>query len=184
MIDGWPTRQQRELWEIERFIEHYRHLTGSQLTVVSRGEKPDFVVKDARTGEELGVELTSVYTTDDEVPTEHIPPGDGELPFSQKRVGRYQARLVEAIMGKAERARKTYDSCRPLILSVYANGHDSIFVDWEDFLGQLHAQIRSIHPFKRVLFWPLPVPMPENKDSPLHDKAVFWAPSHKQDRHQ
>jgi hypothetical protein len=134
-------------------------------------------VRDSRTGDEFGVELTSVYVTDSEVPYEHLPPGDRWLPFSQTRVQIYGGRLVEAVLSKVRKATTSYDTTRPLLLSVYANGHDSIYVDWDNFLQGLRARIRSIDPFKEVLFWPLPGAMPERDDAPIAERAALWKPA-------
>jgi hypothetical protein len=59
---NWPDKNGREAFEIDGFIEAYARLPGSlQLTVVARGEKPDFIVEDSGTKIEVGVELTVVY---------------------------------------------------------------------------------------------------------------------------
>jgi hypothetical protein len=176
-LSVWPTKPQREQYEMDQFIYHYGCLTGRELQVLSRGEQPDYVVRDPRAGDEFGVELTSVYVTDSEVPHEHLPPGDKWLHFSQTRVQAYEARLVEAILSKTKKAKTAYDMTRPLLLSVYANGHDSIYVDWDSFLQALCARIKSVDPFREVLFWPLPGAMPERDDAPIAERAALWKPT-------
>lgn len=176
MIPTWPPRTHREQYEIDQFVHQYCRLTGRHLQIISRAEKPDFIVRDCLTGEELGVELTSVYVTDTEVPDEHLVPGDRWLPYSRERVHLYEERLTQAILSKISKAKTGYDITRRLLLSVYANGHDSIYVDWSNFLGQLRSQIRSIDPFEGILFWPLPAPFPERDDAPIGEEAILWKP--------
>lgn len=176
-LSAWPIRPQREQYEIDQFVYHYGCLTGRQLQVISRRERPDYIVKDSWTTEEFGIELTSVYATDTEVPDEHLSIGDSWLHYSKERVQVYEERLVKAILSKVKKATTSYDITRPLLLSVYANGHDSIYMDWDNFLQGLRARIRSIDPFKEVLFWPLPGAMPERDDAPIAEKAAVWKPA-------
>ena len=73
----WPDRNGREAFEIAGFIEAYTRLPDSpQLLIVSKGDKPDFVVRDAKTSQQFGVELTAVYINDRSVPDVHIVDGD------------------------------------------------------------------------------------------------------------
>ena len=59
MMTRWPNREEREAFEITGFIEAYSRLPGSvQLEVVKTGDKPDYIVRDPRTRQEYGVELT------------------------------------------------------------------------------------------------------------------------------
>ncbi len=44
--------------ELEYFIDAYKYVTGEELIIVSRGEKPDFICE--RTGCQIGVELNRI----------------------------------------------------------------------------------------------------------------------------
>src|SRR5690606_941387 len=84
----WPNRDEREKFEIDGPIEAYERLPESRrLAIVSKGEKPDWIVADIVTGEEIGVELTSVYLDDRSVPDKHMNWGDNEqtrhIPYSK-----------------------------------------------------------------------------------------------------
>lgn len=60
MTHPWPNRDDRERWEVEEFIRLDKQLRGSSLEIVSKGERPDWVLRNQDTGSCVGVELTSV----------------------------------------------------------------------------------------------------------------------------
>jgi hypothetical protein len=66
---NWPNKGEREKYEIEKFIESYKP---RNFEIIKKDECPDYIVRDIKTGELFGVELTSVYLTDRSVPDEHI----------------------------------------------------------------------------------------------------------------
>ncbi len=73
-IVNWSDKGEREDYEINSFIEHYARLpAGRELEIVEKRERPDYFVRDKRTNEHFGVELTSAYLSDSAVPDEHIP---------------------------------------------------------------------------------------------------------------
>ena len=91
---SWPKKNEREEFEINKFIEAYARLPGSpSLAVVSKREKPDYLVKDGA-GVEIGVELTSVYIDDRSVPDVHMQdePGIVEIPYSKEMLAAYGKR--------------------------------------------------------------------------------------------
>lgn len=47
-----------EEYELEYFIDAYKYVTGEELTIVSRSEKPDFICE--RNGQQIGVELNKI----------------------------------------------------------------------------------------------------------------------------
>ena len=70
---NWPNKAQRENYEINGFIEAYSRLPESRkFEIVLKGDKPDYILKDAKTGDEYGVEVTSVYQNDRSVPDAHM----------------------------------------------------------------------------------------------------------------
>lgn len=161
----WPSKSDRETFEIAGFIDAYARLPEKRcLTVVSRGEKPDYVVRCNGDGQEFGVELTSVYLSDRSVPDEHIPglagpPGIVDLPFIRADHERYKLRLVEAVQEKTKKARSGYNTSRPLILSVYASEYTSLFLMREELetLVKAHEPVfDTMAPFSEVVFWSLP----------------------------
>jgi hypothetical protein len=155
----WPDKAQREQWEIQGFLRAYEKLTNRRtLEIVSRGDRPDYVVVDRTTGAEFGVELTSTYLDDRSVPDTHkvLHSGPVHIPFDQRELDRYKQRLVDTVKTKVQQARRGYDASRPLILSVYVNEYISIYLkrnDWEEINEELFDEMS---PFVEVVFWNLP----------------------------
>lgn len=158
----WPKKDNREELEIAGFIAAYRRLADAvPLEVVRKGEKPDYVVRDIRTGQEYGVELTSVYIDDRSVPDSHMhddldpvwmPPDEAELE-------RYCTRLVGAIRDKICKARKGYDCSRPLILAIYVNEYISMYLPASEVQGLVRRHdslFEAMAPFSQIVFWNLP----------------------------
>lgn len=161
----WPDRDGREAFEIAGFIESYARLPGSpQLSIVSKGDKPDFVVREVTSGKAFGIELTAVYIDDRSVPDVHMVNGDPpeeliEIPYDRKQLYKYQLRLISAIQDKIKKARHGYDFTHPLILAIYVNEYIGIYID-EAELDALVARHKSLFdsmtPFSEVVFWSLP----------------------------
>ncbi len=160
----WPDKDEREDYEINSFINHYVRLpTGRELEIVEKRERPDYFVRDKRTHEHFGVELTSAYLSDSAVPDEHIPVlnavGIGEgIDFDRSEIDEYKRRLIEKIRDKAEKARTGYDLTHPLILSFYINEYRAIFMDrreWERVVKDYEDVFDSMAPFAEVVFWNL-----------------------------
>ena len=157
---SWPDKLDREQFEIDGFIEAYARLPGSpRLTVVARGERPDFVVRDSDTKSEYGVELTSVYLDDKSVPLVHkTSTGRTDIPFDRERLEKYESRLISAIAEKVRKAREGYDATRPLILAIYVNEYIPIYLgrnELEAMVQRNEAEFDAIAPFSEVIFWNL-----------------------------
>ena len=161
----WPDRNGREAFEIAGFIEAYTRLPDSpQLLIVSKGDKPDFVVRDAKTSQQFGVELTAVYINDRSVPDVHMVDGDPphepvEVPYLPEEFERYQARLISSIQDKIEKARRGYDLTRPLILAIYVNEYIGIYLgqpELDALVSRHESFFDHMAPFNEVVFWNLP----------------------------
>jgi hypothetical protein len=161
-MTGWPKKAERERLEIAGFIAAYARLPGSrQFEVVTKSEMPDYVVKDVRTGEEYGVELTSVYLDDRSVPDSHMQDEDGPawIPDDERTLERYRNRRAAAIIDKICKARKGYDRARPLILAIYVNEYISIYLcepELQEFVRRYDGLFKAMTPFSEVVFWNLP----------------------------
>jgi hypothetical protein len=74
MVQDWPNKKEREEFEINKFVKFYEP-GGRSFKVVRRGDShfagPDYIVQDAKTGENFGVELVSVYLGNRSVPDVH-----------------------------------------------------------------------------------------------------------------
>jgi len=159
----WPDKASREDFEIDGFIKAYAKLCGSpKLSIVQKGEKPDFVVKEPGSGKEFGVELTSVYSNDRSVPDVHmvdVPAGElVDIPYDKQELQAYEARLISAIADKIRKARSGYETSRPLILSVYVNEYVSIYIgkaELDDLVSRHQSFFDAMAPFAEVVFWNL-----------------------------
>ena len=163
---GWPDKATGETWQIEQFIDNYRRFPSERdFEIVTKRENPDWIVRDKRTGERFGVELTSPYLDDRSVPDEHIPDGKGleEIPFDAEKLRKYIVRLVQAVQAKVRKAQKGYDTSAPLILSVWVNEYISLHLR-RHHLEQMVRENREVFyhmsPFVEIIFWDLP-----NKDA-------------------
>lgn len=163
-MSQWPTREEREVREIEGFIQNYCRLKhGRKFEIVEKQEKPDYIVKDVMTGEHFGVELTSVYLSDRSVPDEHIPAMQRKgvtagNSYNEEEIKQYEIRIMEAIQSKVSKARKGYNTTYPLILSIYVNEYRAIFMDTDDwkYLVERNKSIFDIvGPFNEIVFWSL-----------------------------
>ncbi len=157
----WPSKEERESFEIDRFIDAYVKLPdGIRFKVISKGERPDYTVVDSDTGNEYGLELTSVYSNDRSVPESHIPGHEGpvDIPYNEQKLEEYKHRIIEKIKEKALKAHKHYDTSRPLILALYINEYISIYLDnadLESFLFSHEGLLDLIRPFQEVALWNL-----------------------------
>lgn len=160
----WPDREGRENCEIAGFVEAYARLRGSpRLSIVSKGDKPDFVVREATTGREFGVELTAVYIDNRSVPDVHMADGDPPeepvgTPYDKEQLERYQGRLISAIQDKIKKARRGYDLTRPLILAIYVNEYIGIYLgqpELEALVSRNESFFDDMAPFSEVVFWSL-----------------------------
>ena len=161
----WPGRNARESFEISGFVEAYTRLPGSRhLSIISKGDKPDYVVQVVSTGQELGVELTAVYMDDRSVPDVHMIDGDPpeglvEIPYNKEQLAKYEARLISAIRDKIGKARRCYDTSRPLILAIYVNEYVGIYLrkpELDSIVARHELFFNDMAPFSEVVFWALP----------------------------
>lgn len=161
LIMKWPKKTERESFEISGFIEAYTHLPEARtFEVLSKGETPDYVVKDTRSGEEYGIELTSVYHNDRSVPDVHMKDIKGvvDIPYNNDEIERYTKRLVSAVVEKICKARKGYDSTRPLILAIYVNEYIAIYLgktEFEQIVHRYEGLFDAVAPFTEIVFWNL-----------------------------
>jgi len=162
---NWPDKKTRERFEIRGFNRAYARLPEKRkFRVKSRGERPDRVVRCVESGDEYGVELTSVYLTDRSVPDDHIPsreglPGHECLPFRREELEQYKLRLLQAIERKVRKARSGYDLSRPLILSIYINEYISIYLrqdELERWVKANESVFDGMYPFSEIVLWCLP----------------------------
>ncbi len=160
MCIAWPDKEEREEFEISGFVRTYTRVSGtSPFEVLERREKPDFVVGRVG-GEQIGVELTSVYLDDRSVPDKHKKDFDGLVPidFDPAELEAYERRLVSAIEAKVEKARTGYDLSRSLVLSIYINEYIAIYLGQNDLEALVRRNERvfdSIHPFAEIFIWNL-----------------------------
>lgn len=158
----WPKKADREELEIAGFIAAYRRLPEVQeLAVVAKGEMPDYILRDVHTGQEYGVELTSVYMDDRSVPDLHMRGEEGPVPMpdNEEEFERYRTRLVGAIIDKICKARKGYDRTRPLILAIYINEYISMYLreaELKQLTDRYDGVFEAMAPFIEILFWNLP----------------------------
>lgn len=158
----WPDKDDREIFEINGFILAYTQLNPHlNLTIETKRECPDYIIRDKTTDMRFGVELTSVYIDDRSVPDVHKKPITGvtDIPYDPLQITIYQGRLLEAINTKISKAKKGYDICFPLILSVYVNEYICIYTekdDWENLVKNNEKIFDSINPFSEIVLWNLP----------------------------
>lgn len=158
----WPDKDAREIFEISGFIKAYTCLPGSPtFSIISKGDKPDFVVRERKTGEEFGVELTAVYLDDRSVPDMHMVDSDSprDIPYDKEKMERYEERLISAISNKIKKARFGYDLSRPLILAIYVNEYIGIYLgpsELDSLVSRNQSFFDAMAPFHEVVFWSLP----------------------------
>ncbi len=158
----WPDKKTREDLEVEGYIMAQKVLPhGRNLVIETKGERPDYILKDIDRGERLGVELTSVYLDAQSVPQKHrkVHQGPEPIPFDRSEIELYKSHLVDAVREKIKKAQSGYDISYPLVLSVYVNEYCSIYIEREEMekLVADNSQLfDSMAPFCEVVFWNLP----------------------------
>ena len=156
----FPNKEERENWEVDAFIRSWGEsdpaVDSGDLECVRRGEKPDRIVRNRRTGDEYGVELTSVYLHDRSVIDDHQMLKSQTRPWwlwSDEAVDAYLGRIAEKVEEKVDKARG-YDRQHELVLAMYLNERilrDDFEERLQDFTRR-HSAFRSIAPFKRIVF--------------------------------
>ena len=157
---NWPSKRDREVEEINGFIESYKRLKhGRNLRVIEEREKPDRIVQDTETGEIFGIELTSEYIDNKSVPAKHKSNNYGYITDDQQKIDAYEKKILKRINEKVKKAREGYLLKCPLILSFYVNEYESIYMNeeyWRSFAKRNDNFFDSIDPFLEVVFWSLP----------------------------
>ncbi len=159
---NWPNKHEREGYEIQAFIDHYKRLPSRiEFVVIEKREKPDYFVKNKNMNEYFGVELTSVYLADTSVRDEHIPTLNDKgtpIPFSRDEIEEYKSRIISAITEKIQKASTSYDTRYPLILSIFINEYRAIFMDrkeWSALVKGNQTVFNAMSPFTQIFFWGL-----------------------------
>ena len=158
----WPSKTERQQWEVRGFLDVYRRLPhGLDLKVVEERDKPDFFVQEVGGNRRFGVEVTSVYLDDRSVPDAHMNDSFDwlNLEYDREQLELYERRLAQAVGEKVAVAKREYDTRYPLLLSVYVNEYISKFITKERWykLQQDHGVwLENTAPFMEVLFWNLP----------------------------
>ena len=82
-----------------------------------------------------------------------------EIPDDPKVIENYEKRIIERIKKKVSKAREGYDLSYPLILSIYLNEYESIYMDeeyWRELAIRYDKFFDNIEPYEECVFWPLP----------------------------
>ncbi len=157
----WPNKNDREDFEINGFINACAMVPEArQFKLISKGERPDYIVEESITGGKYGIELTSIYLDDRSVPDIHKPDLEGavDIFFDKCQIHQYTERLIAAVMDKICKARNGYDTSRPLILSIYVNEYIAIYLkksDLETFVSRYESVFDAMAPFTEIVFWNL-----------------------------
>lgn len=158
----WPSKSERESFEIEGFIKAYARLPQPiRFSVVSAGPPPgssgpDFIVIESAQQKRYGVELASVYLSDRSVPDVHMR-DDANVNRRDRRdaIAAYERQIVDAVITKVQKAEE-YDCSHPLILGIHLNEYLSIY-QREDDIKNLVSQHQSVFdamvPFCEIMFW-------------------------------
>ncbi|HEV7506501.1 MAG TPA: hypothetical protein VGS07_16490 [Thermoanaerobaculia bacterium] len=158
----WPSKTERERWEIGEFLDIYRRLPhGLDLELMEERDKPDFFVQEVGGNRRFGVEVTSVYLNDRSVPDAHMNDSFDwlNLQCDREQLELYESRLAQAVGEKVALAKREYDTRYPLLLSVYVNEYISKFITkdrWYKFRQDHNVLLGNTDPFIEVLFWNLP----------------------------
>lgn len=161
MKPQWPKKPEKEQFEISKFISAYADLpNGRSFVVYSKQETPDYFLKDSKSGEICGIELTSVYLDNRSVPDLHMKPTYGweEIPDDPTAIENHNLRLIETVKTKVQKARKHYDTSHRLILAVYINEYISIYMennDWTELVNINESVFDDIDPFSEIVLWNL-----------------------------
>jgi hypothetical protein len=143
-------------------VRAYQRLPhGRKLEVVSKGERPDYIVIDRATDEEFGVELSSVYIDDRSVPDEHmVRHGRSvDVPLDQAALDNTEGDSLTRSELRCIRHGKGMTLLNLLILSVYVNEYISIYLEvseFDDLTRSNEDLFDEMTPLVEIVFWPLP----------------------------
>ncbi|MFH2063757.1 MAG: hypothetical protein ABIK15_00995 [Pseudomonadota bacterium] len=156
----WPAKKEREGLEVQNFIKEYQRLAlGRRFVVEEERENPDRVLRDIKTNEKFGLELTSVYLNNRSVPDAHMRQGNRSISINPSEIEQYERRILRSVVDKVCKARHHYRLEFPLILSVYVNEYVSLFMEleyWKAFSSRYNLLFDCFSPFTEIVFWPLP----------------------------
>jgi hypothetical protein len=176
----WPDKSSREDFEIKLFIDAYKQRNpGRDLRIVQKRDRPDFFVADTKTGDEFGVETTSVYENNRSVPDIHEKPSEGleEIPYDKAKLDAYLDRLAAKVEEKKTEASHGYDLTRPLTLSVYLNEYISIHLTkkhLKEMVDKHKAVFGDIAPFRNVVFGPMATSLDDAEEGPGQEDQFVW----------
>lgn len=158
----WPNKEESQGFQLCELLKYYNSINKEKEFIIEEAsrEKPDAVIKDSNTGERLGVELTSVYINDRSVPDKHKKEYEGlrENPYQKEKVEEYSKRIIDKIREKVIKAKKHYDKRWPIILSIYINEDETIYLgkqEWDAITKNNKELLDSINPFIEIILWPI-----------------------------
>jgi hypothetical protein len=152
----WPSRDERQQIELVTLIKGYRTLGwGGEIELVKWRERPDCEVRDVKTGQVFGLELTSVFLDDKRV--ESFRRDGIKIPYpTSGLLDIYQARLIQKVREKVEKARSGYEIYSRMMLSIYVADviaiHLKFIEDWHNFHEYYRSDFENIQPFSEVVF--------------------------------
>ena len=151
----WPNTAKAEAMEIEMTLKYLARFEGfSNLKIVQKRERPDYEIFNGYDSGLIGVELSSVYISDRSVPDEHMKRGWHMFEPDPERIEEYLRRIEQAIKSKMAKAQTGYDLYQTMILSLYINEFDSIFIEeeeWKSWEASNRSLIDDLTPFTHVL---------------------------------
>ena len=158
-IPEWKKRDEREKYEVEKFIECYEMATARKLEISQKGEppEPDFIVRDTLSGALMGVELTSVYSGNRSVPDVHMKLENLKMiSFDPHEVEFYLQQIIKKAKDKAAIYARNHTGNMPLALSIYVNEYIAIHADAEEW-EEVGKRIQEVlGPFQIAILWSLP----------------------------
>ena len=158
-IPEWKNREEREVFEVQKFIKCYEIATARKLEISQKGKppEPDFFVADRQSGALMGVELTSVYSGDRSVPDVHMKLDNLKtIPYDPGEVERYLQQIINKAKAKADIYTRNHPGNMPLALSIYVNEYIAIHADEEEWLEVGKKVQEKLGPFQMVILWSLP----------------------------
>lgn len=158
-MEDWPNKEDRQQIELDIFLRDYSKLEyGGQIELVRWRERPDCEVRDVKTGQIFGLELTSVYLNKKRVEKYRrgqfkVPKRDPDL------IEAYQARLLKAVREKVEKARSGYEIYPRMVLGIFVGDVVAIHLDheadWHRFCEKHRSDLEEVSPFSEVVFFNL-----------------------------
>lgn len=155
------SKADREEFEINGFIAAVQRLPAAKkLDVVRKRERPDYLVRDTRSGELFGVELTAVYLDDSSAPAAHADVSTDAIVTrdDENIVDSCIQRLLGAVSAKIDKARNGYSLEHPLILAICMGRYAGANItrgDLEKMTREHRDVFDAMAPFSRIVVWNL-----------------------------